>query len=53
MAEENTQFDTVDFGNHDDMSAMRVLLYTVRGLSPVSSAPALELVAVDDVAYSE
>lgn len=47
MAEENTTHDYATITNHDDMSVMRVLLHTVKGLSPVSVTPALEM-AMDD-----
>ena len=47
MAEENTTHDYATITNHDDMSVMRVLLHTVKGLSPVSVAPVLEM-AMDD-----
>jgi len=36
---------------HDDMSVMRVLLETVRGISLVSTPPVLEEVGADD--YSD
>lgn len=46
--------DQEDFVSHDDISVMRILLEQVKGLSFVSSAPALELVDADesDITYS-
>jgi hypothetical protein len=43
--------DIYDEVTHDDMSVMRVLLETVRGISLVSTPPVLEEVGADD--YSE
>ena len=42
MAEETPQHEDFDTFSHDDVSVMRVLLQTVRGLSPISGAPALD-----------
>jgi len=52
MAEENTTHDYASLTSHDDMSVMRVLLHTVKGLSPVSVAPVLEMVLDDSPAQA-
>ncbi len=41
--DEKTDFNT----NHDDVTFMRILLHTVKGLSPVSSST-LALVPLED-----
>ena len=53
MAEENSVHDNAELFSHDDATVMRVLLHTVKGLSPISVAPALESVSEDDRTYSE
>lgn len=53
MAEESPLHDSFELTTHDDMSVMRVLLHTVKGLSPISTAPQLEAVAADDGSYGE
>lgn len=40
--------DEESYVTHDDVSVMRALLEQVKGLSFVSSAPALELAEADD-----
>lgn len=47
MAEE-THYDIYDETTHDDMSVMRVLLETVRGISLVSTPPLLDPIGADD-----
>ena len=53
MAEETPLHDDFELTNHDDMSVMRELLHTVKGLSPISVAPVLETVAVDDQSFEQ
>lgn len=48
MAEEHPTYQDSTMIGGDDMSVMRVLLQTVRGLSPISSAPALEIALGDE-----
>jgi len=45
MAEEHHLHDEI---NHDDQSVMSQLLQTVKGLSPISLAPAMDSVLADD-----
>lgn len=52
MAEENHDNDT-EFLGLDDMSAMRVVLRTVKGISPISLAPVIEEVLPDERQYAE
>lgn len=52
MAEENPIHQEAT--SHDDVSVLRVLLHTVKGLSPVSVAPTLEMATSgDEQAYPE
>ena len=53
MAEETPLHDSFEQTTHDDMSVMRVLLHTVKGLSPISVSPELETVTMDDSGYHE
>ena len=48
MAEETHQHADIDDVSHDDMTVMSSLLRTVKGLSPISTAPVLEDIALDD-----
>ncbi len=48
MAEEHPTYQDSTMIGGDDMSVMRVLLQTVRGLSPISSAPAREIALGDE-----
>ncbi|GEM_PF-2289280 len=52
MAEETHENDTELFGT-DDMSAMRVVLRSVKGVSPISLAPVIDEVMMDSRQYSE
>jgi hypothetical protein len=45
MAEEHHLNDEI---NHDDQSVMSQLLQTVKGLSPISLAPAIDSAFADD-----
>jgi hypothetical protein len=45
MAEEHHLHDEI---NHDDQSVMSQLLQTVKGLSPISLAPAIDSTLADD-----
>ena len=45
MAEEHHLHDEI---NHDDQSVMSQLLQTVKGLSPISLAPAIDSAFADD-----
>lgn len=49
MAEEHHLHDEI---NHDDQSVMSQLLQTVKGLSPISLAPAVDSVLADDTTSS-
>lgn len=53
MAEENSIHDNADIVLHDDASVMRILLQTVKGLSPISVAPELETMPEDNRPYEE
>lgn len=49
MSKNNTYSkDEEDYITHDDMTVMRELLERVKGLSFVSSVPALELAEITD-----
>lgn len=50
---ENDTFQD-DFVGHDDISVMKLLLEQIKGLSFVSSTPAIEFAEIDesDVSYS-
>ena len=37
-----------DFAGSDDMNAMRVVLKTVKGISPISLTPALDPIYLDE-----
>ena len=52
MAEEKhqNQFDEV---THDDMQVMKTLLQTVKGLSPISTAPVLIGIESDELQYDQ
>lgn len=45
MAEEHHIEDAI---NHDDQSVMSQLLQSVKGLSPISLAPAVDMSATED-----
>lgn len=47
MAEEN-HHRIYDEPSHDDMSVMRVLLQSVKGISLISTPPVLEEIGIDD-----
>jgi len=49
MAEEHHLHDEI---NHDDQSVMSQLLQTVKGLSPISLAPAIDSAFADDNSMS-
>lgn len=53
MAEEPQLHDSIELTNHDDMTVMRMLLHTVKGLSPISTSPELETVPVDESNFGE
>lgn len=52
MAEETHENDA-DFIGTDDMSVMRVLLRTVKGISPTSLAPVIDEVVQNNREYRE
>ena len=53
MAEENNKTEDARFLGLDDMSVMRELLRSVKGLSPISMAPVVDEVFSDDRQVAE
>ena len=53
MAEENNRLDDDRFFGLDDMSVMRELLRSVKGLSPISLAPVVDEVLSGERAVTE
>ena len=53
MAEETHDQDETDFFGSDDQTAMRTVLRMVKGSSPISLAPVIDDIGMDDRPYSE